>query len=86
MRGDRTLPFESLKMVLDDDNFEKVARFCAGYVVTFPRSKVVPMMIVNAYKKMRMVGVSKASAVQRLADEFGKSKRRVYAILKEAGL
>ena len=83
MRGYERLPFESLKLVLDDDNYKKVVKFCAGYVVSFPKGKILPQLIKDSYKKMRKVGMSKPTAVQKLSEEFGKSKRRIYQLLKE---
>ena len=83
MRGYERLPFESLKLVLDDENYAKVVKFCAGYVISFPKGKILPELIKESYKKMRKVGMSKPAAVQKLADEFGKSKRRIYQLIEE---
>ena len=83
MRGYDRLPFESLKLVLDDENYQKVVRFCAGYIVSFPKGKILPELIRDSYKKMRRIGMSKPSAVKKLSDEFGKSKNRIYEILSE---
>ncbi|BAN05341.1 hypothetical protein [Nitratiruptor sp. SB155-2] len=81
-----TLPFETLQLVLDEENYKKVLKFCAGYAITFPKGKIIPELIMDSYKKMRKVGMSKPSTVAKLAEEFGKSKRWIYQILKENGL
>ena len=83
MRGYERLPFESLRLVLDEENYAKVVKFCAGYVISFPKGKILPELIKESYKKMRKVGMSKPAAVKKLSDEFGKSKHRIYEILKE---
>ncbi len=83
MRDYEKLPFESLRLVLDEKSYQKVIKFCAGYVVSFPKGKILPRLIKDSYKKMRRVGMSKASAVQKLSEEFNKSKNRIYEIIKK---
>ncbi|WP_281950267.1 hypothetical protein [Nitrosophilus kaiyonis] len=81
-----TLPFETLQLVLDEENYKKVIKFCAGYAIAFPKGKIVSELIIDSYKKMRKVGMSKPSAVTKLSQEYRKSRRWIYKIIKENGL
>ncbi|BCD59620.1 MULTISPECIES: hypothetical protein [unclassified Nitratiruptor] len=82
----KTLPFETLQLVLDEENYKKVIKFCAGYSILFPKRKIMSKLIVDSYKKMRKAGMSKPSSVLRLAQEYGKSRQGIYEILRKNGL